>query len=248
MQFLGGKARLGRAIAHILEGLRPAGAPFVEPFCGTANVTAHMTNPRYCSDADTNLIALLQAVQRGWVPPDFVPEWYYEHARAGGLDPAMRAFVLFGSSFSGKWKGGYARSDKQPNYALSAQRSLLKKASKLEGAYFGASDYRWLRPEGALVYCDPPYTSTTGYSAVARFEPDLFWETMRRWSHKNVVVISEYTAPVDFECIAAWPRTMNLQTSGDRQRVERLFRWKGLRRKPLISRRPLLCTPVPQHP
>jgi hypothetical protein len=55
-----------------------------------------------------------------------------------------------------------------------------------------------------LIYCDPPYKSTEGYST-GEFDNDLFWETMRKWSKNNCVFISEESAPSDFKVV--WKKT-----------------------------------------
>ena len=56
-----------------------------------------------------------------------------------------------------------------------------------------------------FIYCDPPYAYTKFPIKYRRdikkydvFETELFWETMRKWSKSNVVVISEIVAPPDF--------------------------------------------------
>src|SRR6516162_9941703 len=119
-------------IARVLRSLRPPGAPFIEPFVGAASITVWMKNPRVCSDANPDIVALLQAVRDGWRPPTEVSIETYEALRRGEiLDPRMRAFIGFGCSFGGKWMGGFARSSKQPNFAATAARSLLQKAQRL---------------------------------------------------------------------------------------------------------------------
>ena len=55
-----------------------------------------------------------------------------------------------------------------------------------------------------LIYCDPPYQSTEGYSSTGEFNHELFWETMRIWSKDNCVFISEESAPKDFKVV--WRR------------------------------------------
>lgn len=231
MQIFGGKAKLGPAIARILEGLRPPGAPVVEPFCGSANVTVHLSGERRASDVDGNLIALLEGVRDGWKPPARVSPRRYQALLDGSIDdPKLRAFIGYGCSWGGKWLGGFARSDTQ-NYAESAARSLRRKAALLRGVQFRAVDYRTLRPSGCLIYCDPPYDSTTAHSpgsSLAGFDSEEFWSIMREWSRTNVVVISEYAAPPDFESIAAFPRKLSVQNaSAAGARVERLFRLRG---------------------
>jgi DNA adenine methylase len=192
-----------------------------------------MKNPRVCSDANPDIVALLQAVRDGWRPPTEVSIETYEALRRGEiLDPRMRAFIGFGCSFGGKWMGGFARSSKQPNFAATAARSLLQKAQRLRGATILHRDYHEIRAKGALIYCDPPYAVDTNYRAVRAFQHDEFWRAVRAWSVSNVVVVSEYNAPRDFECIAEFPTQLKFQNRfSPKERIERLFRWKGFRGK-----------------
>lgn len=229
---IGAKARLGPAIGEVLQRWRPAGAPFVEPFVGTGNVTIHLQNPRYCSDINPDLIALLEAIRDGWRPPGRVSAKRYADLVAKRIhDPRLRAFIGFGCSWGGKWLGGFARSSRQ-NFAATARRSLLDKAPLLDGVEFETCDYRELHPEGALVYCDPPYMSATVHSpgsAFIGFDHRAFWSVIRRWSKTNIVVVSEYQAPEDFEAIATFPTRLKLQNpTAFKNRVERLFALRGL--------------------
>ena len=53
-----------------------------------------------------------------------------------------------------------------------------------------------------LIYCDPPYKGNNLSSKFfIEFDSEKFWEVMREWSKKNIVVISESTAPKDFKQI-----------------------------------------------
>lgn len=82
-------------------------------------------------------------------------------------------------------------------------------------------------PEGMLVYCDPPYEGTTQYGAFDSFNHKFFWNTMRMWSKNNTVIISEYKAPEDFECVLEIETKTGLRVAGKGEiRVERLFRIK----------------------
>lgn len=53
-------------------------------------------------------------------------------------------------------------------------------------------------PDGAVIYCDPPYRGTAPYNGVEPFDFDKFDDWLR--NHKNVF-ISEYSMPEDFVCI-----------------------------------------------
>ena len=90
---------------------------------------------------------------------------------------------------------------------------------------FREARHRSLSPShGSLVYCDPPYEGCTSYPGLPAFDHAAFWATMREWSQRSVVLISEYRAPADFVCIASAPKPSSL-AGGDRQtvRTERLF-------------------------
>ncbi len=90
---------------------------------------------------------------------------------------------------------------------------------------FHHADYRDACPDGALVYCDPPYKGTTGYGAVGEFDSNEFWSVMRQWSRHNKVYISEYQAPFDFTCVLEIPTKLDIRNAaGEKEpRLERLF-------------------------
>ena len=89
-------------------------------------------------------------------------------------------------------------------------------------------NYKELEFDGCLIYCDPPYKDTTKYPIIGEFNTEEFWNVMRNWSKNNTVIISEYEAPNDFECIKEINTKTDIRNrSGKREnRVERLFRYK----------------------
>lgn len=223
MQYLGGKSKIRKEIARFLESVRE-GRDYLEPFVGGGWVLQEMTGRRTASDGNAALIAMYRALQHGWEPPDFVSESEYIKARSLSDDLPMKAFIGFGCSFAGKWFGGYARSDNKTCYAVTSKRSLMKQLPLIQDVQFTACDYREHKPVNMLVYCDPPYANTTSYSAFNEFNHNTFWETMRQWSASNMVVISEYSAPDDFICVAEFKSRMGM-TAGDSRpiRSEKLF-------------------------
>lgn len=226
MQYLGGKSKIRRQLAAFLEALRKPGQLYVEPFIGGGWVLQEMPNPRQAGDGNAALVALYQAIQNGWEPPDFVSEETWREYRSASVsaDP-MQAFARFGCGFGGDWNGGYARSEGKTCYAATSKRSLLKQKPMLEGVAFHHRLFHEWAPVDSLVYCDPPYAGTTAYGAFDGFDHGLFWETCRRWVRAgNVVVVSEYAAPEDFVCVQEFGSRMGLTTGGERPiRVERVF-------------------------
>lgn len=224
MRYLGGKARTWKEIAKYLESMRQPEQEYLEPFVGGSWVLQGMSGKRIASDANESLINMYIALQNGWVPPSVITNEIYQSLKAT-QDPTnpLTAFVGFGVSFGGKWFGGFANSSDR-NYASNAKNSLLKKLQAIEEVEFKHCSYLDYSPENLLIYCDPPYANTTGYSGVGQFDSVLFWDTMRQWSNNNTVVISEYVAPDDFICVKEMHTKTDMHTnSGKETRVEKLF-------------------------
>jgi len=92
---------------------------------------------------------------------------------------------------------------------------------------FECCDYRNLSPIDSVIYCDPPYNETTQYSKkiVGEFVSEEFWDVIRKWSKDNIVIVSEYNAPSDFDCIWEKKIKLDIRDSNNKRkpRVEKLF-------------------------
>lgn len=227
MRYLGGKARTWKEIAKYLESIRQPDQEYLEPFVGGAWVLQGISGKRIALDVNEALINMYKALQNGWLPPSTITNEIYQDLKEN-QDPndPLTAFVGFGVSFGGKWFGGFANSSDR-NYASNAKNSLLKKLVAIEDVEFKHCSYLDYKPENCLIYCDPPYANTTGYSSIGQFDSELFWETMRQWSNNNTVVISEYVAPEDFVCVKEMNTKTDMHTnSGKEARIEKLFIFK----------------------
>lgn len=230
MRYLGGKSKIRKQISAFLESVRKPDQTYFEPFVGGAWVLQEMTGKRIASDGNKALIAMYKALQTGWIPPTFVSEEEYQQVRKANnpADP-MTIFCGIGCSFAGKLWGGYARSEGKTCYAQTSKNSLLKQLPLIKDVDFQYGLFHEHNPENMLVYCDPPYEGTTQYGAFKSFDHTFFWNTMREWSKKNTVIISEYKAPEDFKCVAEFNSQMGMTTGKERPvRVERLFVYNGI--------------------
>lgn len=228
MKYIGGKFKYGREIAKIIRSQRKSFQPIYEPFCGGLWVTQYLyPGPVIASDINKPLINLYKEILNGWEPPDYVSEDEYnelhEAWRNGDTSPII-GFAGIACSFGAKWFGGYARGDVRRNYCNESKKSLLRKFQliKRNGVEFRYSNYCTLHPKGALIYCDPPYAGTTGYTTP--WCPDTFWMRVRTWSDSNTVLISEYEAPDDFVDIWSAKKhlSLGLVTKGV-ERTEKLW-------------------------
>lgn len=210
------------------------GGCFVSLFCGSCAVESRVA-PHFklviLNDKHKYLIALLKGVQAGYEPPDEITEAQYREIKANkDADPALAGFAGFGCSFGGRFFEGYARSADRTNYAVQSKKSLLHDMETLKTAEIYCSDYRNAPiPPRAVVYADPPYFGTKGYSN-EKFDTATFWIAMRllaETGHK--VFISEQNAPPDFVCIWEKPFTRTLDRNKNNQftATEKLFTHGG---------------------
>lgn len=198
MRYLGGKTKLAkRYIPAMEQTLADARGVFYEPFVGGFNLVPALGErviSAHCSDTHTGLIAMYHAIQAGWAPPGSLSELEYASLRNADESP-LRTFAAFACSFGGKEWGGYAR-DRAGlrNFAAEQQRFLAKKSAAIVRSSFAVADYRDLSPSQSVIYCDPPYTGTTGY-ANGGFDHAAFYKWCERMAADNAVFVSEFTIP-----------------------------------------------------
>lgn len=232
MRYQGGKSKIAKDIVSIIERERESNLDaLVSLFCGSCSIESKVNiQKKFCNDKHPYLIAMWQGLQNGWIPPTRITSEEYKYIREHkDENPALTGFVGFGCSFGGKWFGGLARNKKGDNYCERAERSLLKDFDGLRNATFTCLDYKDVPiPEGAIVYADPPYKNTTGYS-LGGFNHEEFWEYMRELSKDHIVLISEQNAPDDFEIV--WEKEQKRMLDVNKDNIftitEKLFKWKG---------------------
>jgi DNA adenine methylase len=230
----------------MLEGA-PEGAPWVEPFVGSAGVLAEVPpdRPRIGWDANPFLISLLIAVRDGWEPPAQLSErdWRdlrrlkddYDNAATLGFAPLV-AFAGFACSYAARWFEGYARDPKgNTNFAANGRKALLAARPKLQGADFYQGDYTEAilytsqHHDGPfIIYCDPPYEgSAKNYYAFGDFNAAEFWDCCLTWAEQgDKVYVSSYEAPANdrIRCVWEKERAVSLtKDSGALRKMDRLF-------------------------
>lgn len=236
MRYVGSKNRLAKRIRDVVTELRGDRDVYWEPFCGGLNSFAAIApgfRKAYASDTHPDLIMMWQALRDGWTPPDVITE--REYADLKDAEPsALRGLAGFGGSFGGKWFGGYARgghnaSGSPRNHQGESARAALSRMSSLEGTdvIFRCASFESGRASADhVVYCDPPYASSLGYRGTDDFDHQAFWEWCRVQAKSGaLVLVSEYTAPDDMECVAEFDHRMSVALTDDRKMTtERLFR------------------------
>jgi DNA adenine methylase len=232
MRYMGSKARYAAQIMPILMRGHNGNRWYIEPFVGGGNmISACPADNRWGNDVAAFAVALLEAVARGWVPPDDIDLRTYNDIRQNPMrhDPALVGFAMYCCSYAGKPWGGYWRATDKNGFARSGaaeqQRHLLKQASSIRGIKWTTAHFSDIEiPNGATVYCDPPYAGTTGYGG--HFDHDAFWSWAADLATRCRVFVSEYTAP-DGLCDLVWEKNVAnslTKDTGAKRGVEKLFR------------------------
>ena len=234
MQYMGGKSRLAKSIRDVILGDTDRRERYVEPFIG-GGYTFSKLAPHFRSavgrDAHEDLMLMWKGLQGGWTPPATLTKQEYLHLKTAAPSP-IRGFAGFGCSFGGKWFGGFAKGSPGRDYALGSYRTLMRKWEELRDLdltfeWGGFSEAGVT--ERDVVYCDPPYESSTGYST-GEFNHTAFWATARNWAETGAhVYVSEFNAPAEWECIWEKSRKVGLgEQSGARyeEKVDRLFTYR----------------------
>ena len=216
MKYLGGKHGIGKLIAEYITQACPYNTVngYLEPFCGSLGVFKNMTDKNYkkyiASDMQSDLIELWKKIQNNSLRlPQNISEEQYNKLKTAKSPNALKAVAAFGLSFGGKYFAGYAQKwagNSGRNFLNEFKTSInkIKPTITKSNVHFYNKSYTDFNPKNMLIYCDPPYKSTEGYST-GEFDNDLFWETMRKWSKNNCVFISEESAPSDFKVV--WKKT-----------------------------------------
>ena len=236
---MGSKARIAKHIVPIIQSYIDASEKklYWEPFCGGCNVMEHIiADTKIGSDNQEYLIALLQNLDRLDELPEFVDKEHYSEVRDcynrgdRTFEPWYIGAVGFLSSYNGRFfDGGYSgivasKDGGSRNYYDEARRNLQRQAESLKGVRFLHGDYRYAPSlEGAVIYCDPPYKGTKQYNSSRNFEHDVFWGWVRKTSERNVVLVSEQSAPEDMKCIWEAPVTRIIDHNKRFQVTEKLY-------------------------
>lgn len=205
--YQGGKKRIGKKIYTVIDiienDISPDDKlPYFEPFIGMAGVMRHFSilNDRetYASDLNEDIILMWKAVQKGWKPPTTCTPEKYEKLKNNKKHSAERGFLGVVASFGCTFFNSYRKDNK---FIMEGVRGIENIREDIMSVNFLESQsYNEFNPKGMLIYCDPPYKNNNIPTKFFRkFDHDSFWETMRKWSENNIVIVSESSAPKDFK-------------------------------------------------
>ena len=237
MIYMGSKNRLSKQIVPIIQNYIDKGCNgYLEPFVGGANIIDKIEcDNKIGSDIDKYVISVLIGLQQGIEPPKEVSKEFYIDVKNNPdkYSDFITGYIGYELSFGAKWFGGYAkRDDAKHRGDIYSYKSCMKQAPNLKGIHFRTASFLdYSNLHGYVIYCDPPYKNTTKYKT-GEFPYEQFYQWCREMSKDNVVIISEYSMPDDFDCI--WEKQVKITFDSNRKcnsikdfRREKLFVYKN---------------------
>jgi hypothetical protein len=211
----GGKQKFGKEIAYeiflnsldILEkqnNIEIKG--YCEPFCGMMGVYQHIhdifdNKIKYkAGDLNESVILLWKKLKNGWKPPKKISENEYNEIK-NSRNSALKGYVGHQYSFGGKYFKGYA-----PKYGkIFDSEKVIDKLSimgkKFKDVEYKYGDYtQYSNLKNYIIYCDPPYSNTESHYT-SSFDSEKFYDWCIKMSKNNIVFVSEYKNPRNFNLI-----------------------------------------------
>lgn len=232
----GGKSRIGKEVYEVIKKIESKleweADDFFEPFCGMLGVSIHAAaEDRHVTacDANKDIMLMWRAMQKGWMPEkDHCTREEYEKLKHSKKHSAERGFIGVACGYGGIFFAGYRGYIYKDHSALKmAKRVMRNKVLPYlhNFTFLPARSYEtFTKLKNLTIYCDPPYLNNNYASTNAhfKFDHEKFWNIMRQWSKKNLVIISEYEAPEDFVCI--WSKVVKpAHSKAARPHTEKMF-------------------------
>lgn len=244
MRYMGGKFRQSKAIVRCLKPHFNDNTVYVEPFCGgmwSACRVIDELHPKSVILNDINKPLMLlrdRCIRDGvdWLPTDseIVEREYRNYRLTQDENDPLTAWYGIALSFGGKWFGGvarHARGEMTQSYEPE-RKSMYKKVDTLKRAaprLLNTSYEAVNIPDGAVVYCDPPYARRTKAHHFDSWDDNAFWQWVRDLSSRCVVFVSCFDCPPDFETVDSWGDTVvrHLNGKGSDGTCERLVKYNA---------------------
>ena len=242
MKYMGSKARFVKDIIPILKSYRKENQWFLDLFCGGCSIAQEMGDKVVANDKNKYLIAMFKGLQNNRSRPYEIPKDLYDIARdvyngreasynhSMEMDDFMVGWIGWLGSYNGRFfDGGYSGHNVNGRDYIAEQiKNTEKQLDKIKNIKFFNRDYQDFElKEPCLIYCDIPYKDTKQYATSKDFKHDTFFEWCRKMSKQgHTVLISEYQAPDDFECVWSKQTTNSLNTTKTYKPTEKIFKLK----------------------
>lgn len=238
MKYMGSKAKLAKDILPIILQDREPNQWFVDLFCGGCNLLDKVEGRRIGNDKNKYLIAMWKGLQENKERPKTISKELYSKARAEynsgtniEFDDFLIGWIGWMGSYNGRFfDGGYSGHDvgkTSRDYISEQIRNTESQLDSLSSVKFFSKDYKEFNFHSpCIIYCDIPYKDTKQYTTSKDFNHNEFFEWCRGMTKcGHSVFVSEYQAPVDFECVYSKQVVNSMNTKNTYTPTEKLFKF-----------------------
>ena len=218
---MGSKNRIAKHLLPIMVGeANSLGiTTWVEPFVGGGNMIDKVPKSfkRIGYDLNDHTIQAMIGIRDHLDElPTSVSEQEYKDLKGTPPNP-LTSWVRIACSYGGIFESKLA-ADKvgKRNYPQEAKRNAEKQSPNIQGVDFIQGSYSDLSFDNCIIYCDPPYKNTSGYKTGV-FDHDKFYAWCKDQAKNNLVFISEYEMPDEFECV--WEGEVKTNFASSRKRA-----------------------------
>ncbi len=172
-----------------------------------------------------SVIMMWKAAQKGWKPSTKVTtERQFKKMKYDGKSSARKGFVGHHYGYMGKYFQPFdnrvtkERLKKTGTKISTIATKKLKKVGFISGTYA-----KFSKLKDYVIYCDPPYQCHANYydengKMIPKFDHEKFWDWCRIMAENNIVFVSEYKMPNDFEKILS----IKSRTAGN-SKIDKLY-------------------------
>ena len=225
-RYCGGKNRIGLEIAKSIYDVVNILSKkyditfngYIEPFVGMAGVYRHIPdlfnnykkvhsyNFNYkASDINPSVILMWKDVQQGRHDnfPKFVDKELYDQIKDDPRPSSTKGFVGCANTFRGIYLSTY---EEKTSNNTGAINRVMEVGSQLQNVQFTCCNYDKFNSrtlKNYILYLDPPYTTNPKYYDEERnklsFNHHTFWKWALEMSKNNLVFMSEYEIPKEYD-------------------------------------------------
>ena len=215
--FHGGKQRIGKQLSEVIvkksidisEKDKFEIKGYCEPFCGMLGVYQHIpeffNNPDLVYKAGDINKSVIMMWQDNKLPSSTITtQEEFMKLKYDGETSAHKGFVGHFYGYSGQYFQPFKNRESTTLKNTITKIEQIKK--KVHNVSFSSGSYtQYSTLKNYVIYCDPPYQVQSNYYDENRkrlsFDHDKFWDWCRFMSIDNIVFVSEYNLPEDFEKI-----------------------------------------------
>ena len=231
--YFGGKNRSGKLIASKLNNIikEKEIENYVELFVGSGGVFKHIKcENKIINDKEPLIIEFHKHIANGGKIELEYEDYYkdlepmyneFKKGNYGDTPLGVVGYVAYQCSFGGMKFNTFARGNtekgRKKDYFKGGLSSLIKKQNYKHTKIFNLDFCDVKIPPNSLIYCDPPYKSTNGYSV--EFDNVFFENYINELSKDNIVIISEYSKLENTDIYYSFEFTRSMHSGENKENV-----------------------------